>query len=172
LQNDNLSKTYLDLLPPALLLSFDSLTLSAKKFRTEPNRKRYGSHDLGNCKINGKRDKKAAGRLAKLSGGAIEERISGILRQSVPGFRPLRYGPDGIIENKWGRVYVEIKSCMSRKRVKQQLKRAFSRPERPLIVILAVLNHGAWIYVTPEKRYKFNFENLMRVLRGYGVIEW
>jgi hypothetical protein len=159
---------YLDLLPPALLLSFDSLTLSAKK--TRPNQAKRSR--LSSCKVAGGRDRREAGRLAKLSGGAIEERISGILRQSVPGFRPLRYGPDGVIENKWGRVYVEIKSCMSRKQVKPQLKRAFSRPERPLIVILAVLNHGVWIYVTPSRRYKFNFENLMRVLRGYGVIEW
>jgi hypothetical protein len=172
LQSNNLPKTYLDLLPPALLLSFDSLTLSTKKVKAEPGREGHESHDFGNCKINGKRDRRAAGRLAKLSGKAFEEKINSILTQFVPGYKPLNYGPDGVIENKWGRVYVEIKSCMSRKRVKQQLKKAFSRPERPLIVILAVLNQGAWIYVTPEKRYKFNFENLMRVLRRYGVIEW
>ena len=168
MRSKDLAKMHFDLLPPALLLSFDSLTLSERRNRPDPAVKSR----LNSCKIGARRDRREAGRLAKLSGGAIEKKISDILGRSVPGFRPLKYGPDGVIESKWGRVYVEIKSCMSRKRVKQQLKKAFSRPERPLIVILAVLNQGAWIYVTPSRRYKFNFENLRRVLRRYGVIEW
>jgi len=117
------------------------------------------------------RTRSEAGALAWFTGKHAEEIVNEILRYYLLEYRNLKYGPDGVIRTPWGDVYVEIKSTLKPSSAKTQVERAFSRPERPLIVILVVWGKGAWIYESPERRWRFSRKSLLRVLRKLGVIE-
>jgi len=154
---------------PASLLSLNLWTLSENSL-TFSDPQETGISDL-QVKVLALRKASTSerGRLAQDLGKMAERLVVEALKKVSP-LPPIRLeaGPDFVL----GRVYIEVKSSVSRDRLEIAVRDAFDSyadAYEPLIVIGILWGKNAWIFLPDGRKYRLTRENLLRVLGEFGL---